>query len=134
MFKVLGITLVVLALALAIVPHYTDCQSQGAMMTTSSGMKTPMKCHWSGIAEIGVAAPLVGVGAMLSFSRRKNYILGISAIGAILGAMAIALPAKLIGTCPTVTHICNTTMKPAYDFRWASDRRKCRRDDTELKS
>ena len=110
---VLGVTLVVLALAIAIVPHYTDCLSQGSLLTLANGNTQPMKCHWTAQAEIAVGVPLVAVGAMLSFSRRKGMATGLSVMGVILGAMALALPYSLIGTCMAPTHICNTAMKPA---------------------
>lgn len=113
MNRVFGIALVGLALAIAIVPHFTDCYSQGHLLTLANGNTQPMKCHWTAQAEIAVGIPLVGVGAMLSFSRRKGITSGLSAMGVILGAMAIALPYSLIGTCVAPTHICNTAMKPA---------------------
>jgi hypothetical protein len=113
MFKVLGITLIVLALVLAVVPHYTDCQSQGSVSTLANGKTIPMKCHWTGVAEVGVAAPLVAVGAMMSFNKRKQGYIMLSILGIVAAAAAISLPTFLIGTCPTQTHICNTVMKPA---------------------
>ncbi len=113
MNKVLGIVLIVVALAIAIVPNYTDCLSQGKMTTNAAGAPTPMKCHWTAQAEIAIGVPLVGVGAMLSFSRRRRTVLGLGALGVLLGVMAIALPTSLIGTCGMQTMFCNTMMKPS---------------------
>jgi hypothetical protein len=114
--RFLGIALIVLALGIGIVPHFTDCLSQGAVTTLANGKTQPMKCHWSAQAEIAVALPLVGVGAMLTTSKRKGTIMSLSVIGVILGAVAIALPDTLIGTCATPTHICNTAMKPTLNI------------------
>jgi len=113
MNKFFGITLIVLALAIAIVPAYTDCQSQGKSLTTSTGKTVPMKCHWNGIAEIGVAVPLLTVGVMMTVNRRKNNLMTMGVLGIVLGGMAIAFPSGLIGVCATPTMICHTIMKPA---------------------
>ncbi len=128
MNRVLGITLAVLALAIGIVPQFTHCASHpDSTMNGMPSMQTPMtkemdttmadttkspKCQGSAQAEIGVAIPLFGVGAVLTLSRRRNLILGLSAGGAILGILAIGLPAALTGTCGMATMICNTAMKP----------------------
>ena len=111
--KILGIALVIFALGIAIVPHFTDCYSQGQLVTLANGAKQPMKCHWTAQAEITVGAPLAVVGALLPFSRRKGMARSLAVMGIALGAVAIALPYSLIGTCAMPTHICNTAMKPA---------------------
>jgi len=112
MYRVFGVTLVVLAIALAVVPMFTDCQSQGGQITLANGKQIPMKCHWAGIAEIGVAVPLALVGGMMTMNRRKNNLRNLSVLGIALGALAIAFPTSLIGVCQTPTMICVTTMKP----------------------
>ena len=112
MYKFFGILIVVLALAIAIVPAFTDCQSQGKSLTTSAGKAVPMKCHWNGIAEIGVAVPLLAVGAMMAANRRKYNLRNLSIMGIVLGALAVAFPAGLIGVCATPTMICHTVMGP----------------------
>ncbi len=111
--KILGIALVVVALAIALVPQFTDCLSQGQMVALANGTKQPMKCHWSAQAEIAVGAPLVAVGAILPFSRRRGTTRSLAVLGIVLGAVAIALPYSLSGTCAMPTHFCNTAMKPA---------------------
>jgi hypothetical protein len=113
MNKLFGITLVVLALALAIVPVFTDCQSQGKSLTTTAGKAVPMKCHWTGVAEIGVAIPLLAVGAMMTLNRRKNNLMTMGVLGIVLGGVAIAFPNGLIGVCATPTMVCHTIMQPA---------------------
>ena len=50
---------------------------------------------------------------MLAFSRRRSNLLGLGVLGIALGALAIAFPSGLIGTCTLPSMICNTTMKPA---------------------
>lgn len=112
MFKVLGIALVALAIGLAVVPNFTDCESQGKMITLASGKTVSMKCHWAGRAEVGVGIPLAVVGAAMVFSRRKQSLMTLSIVGIALGAAAISLPAFVIGTCGTPTMTCNTVMDP----------------------
>ena len=113
MSKFLGIALVALALGLGIVPHYTDCLSQGNQLTLANGKTQPMKCHWTAQAEIAVAAPLAALGIVTVVSRKKTALRGAGAMGIALGAVALALPLGLIGTCGMATHICNTAMKPS---------------------
>lgn len=112
MFKVFGVVLVVLAIALAVVPTFTDCQSQGNAIELPNGKTVAMKCHWTGIAEIGVAVPLAIIGGMMAMNRRKVNLTNLSVLGIVLGALAIAFPSGLIGVCQTPTMICVTTMKP----------------------
>lgn len=111
MFKVLGVALIVLALVTAILPQYTDCHSQGKVLTLANGNTTDMKCHWTARAELTTSIPLIGVGAMLSFSRRRESWRNLSIVGVILGAFVIALPTKLIGVCSSGMP-CHTVMQP----------------------
>jgi hypothetical protein len=116
MFRFFGIALIVLGLGIGIIPQFTDCYSQGLTSTLANGTTQPMKCHWTAEAEIAVAVPLFGVGAVLTANRRKRTVISVSILGVLLGAMAIALPSGLIGTCATPTHICNTAMKPSLNI------------------
>lgn len=72
MLKYLGIALIAMAIAIAIIPIYTDCQSRGLQITLPNGNTTPMKCHWTGVAELSLAVPLVGVGAMIAVSQPQK--------------------------------------------------------------
>jgi hypothetical protein len=109
--KLFGVVLVVVALAIALVPAFTDCQSQGKSITLANGKTIPMKCHWTAKAEIGVGAPMLAVGAMLGFSRRKSALFSLSLVGAVLGAAAILVPNTLIGVCASGMP-CHTVMQP----------------------
>jgi hypothetical protein len=112
MFKVLGVALVVLAVFAVVFPMFTDCQSQDRAITLANGKVIPMKCHWSGVAEIAAAAPLAVVGVMMTFNRRKNTLTQLSVLGVVLGAVIIALPTFLIGVCQTPTMTCVTLERP----------------------
>jgi len=113
LLRFLGIALVVLAVALAVIPQFTDCQSQGSMITLANGKVIPMKCHWTALSQIALAIPIVFVGlAMAIRPRRMNgFWLGVFII--ILGTLPILLTGFLIGTCVTPTMFCNVAMKPA---------------------
>ena len=112
MNKILGGLIVVLALVVGIAPAFTDCQSQGRALKTDTGKTVPMKCHWTGIAEIGVAVPMLLVGVLSVTSKRKETIRTLAAFGVALGALAILFPTYLIGVCPNDTMVCNMIMKP----------------------
>jgi len=111
--KVAASIVMLLAVAIAIVPIFTDCESAGRMLTLADGRQTSMKCHWTGRAELGLGVPLFAVGAMMLFSRRKESrrFLGIG--GMALGVIAILLPTELIGVCMNPDMPCVSTMKPA---------------------
>lgn len=112
MFKVLGVALLVFALAVAVIPNFTDCQSQGKAITLANGKTIPMKCHWTGKGELVAAVPLVVIGCLMSFSRRKETLTGLSFLGVMLGAFIIALPTNIIGVCSSGM-LCETVMKPS---------------------
>jgi hypothetical protein len=103
---------IVLALVIGILPAFTDCLSQGRTLELANGKTVPMKCHWTGIAEIGVAVPLGLVGISEIFSKRKETFNILSMLGVVLGALAILFPTVLIGVCANPDMLCNMIMKP----------------------
>lgn len=111
--KAAGILMIVLALVIGIVPMFTDCASEGKSLTTADGRSIPMKCHWTARAEIALAVPLLGVGGMMLFSKRRETRRNLSLMGILLGAFVIALPTALIGVCMNPDMICNAVMKPS---------------------
>ncbi len=113
MNKLLSAVLIVSALALAIVPLFTDCASQGKFLTTTSGATVPMKCHWTGIAEIGVAVPLGLVGIFSLRKGNKETARLLAVVGAAAGVLAILFPVYLIGVCANPMMLCNLVERPA---------------------
>ncbi len=113
MFRVIGIILILLAVGITAVPRFTDCESQGKAIETAKGGMVPMNCHWSGIAEIGVAIPMYIIGAVMTTSRQRRTLAFLSLLGIVLGGLAIAFPTKLIGVCQgPKPMLCATLMKP----------------------
>lgn len=108
--KYFGITLAILGLLGAVVSQFTDCTD---LVKLANGNMTPMKCHWTAIGELAVGVPLLGVGAMMAVSRRKETYRALSVTGIILGVFMIMLPANLIGVCAMPTHICVSALKPS---------------------
>jgi len=114
--KVIGSILILLALAVAIVPQFTDCQSQGRAIALPNDKTVPMKCHWTGQAELAVAAPLLVLGGLMAISRHKQTIRALSILGIVLGISVILLPAYLIGVCASAEMLCNMVMRPSLMF------------------
>ncbi len=113
MNKILGGLIILLALAIGIVPAFTDCASQGRNLTTTTGQTVPMKCHWTGVAEIGVAVPLALVGILTATSKRKDILRTLAAFGVVLGALVILFPTYLIGVCANPMMFCRNAELPA---------------------
>jgi len=111
--KLIGILMVVLALVVGIVPMFTDCESQGRMLTLADGRQISMKCHWTARAELALAVPLAAVGGIELFSKKKESKVILSLLGVVLGILIILLPTALIGVCGNPEMICNMFMKPA---------------------
>ena len=106
MNKIFGISLLVLAIAIAVIPGFTSCQK-------STDLASAMPCQQSAKAENVVGAPLAVVGVSMFFTRNKSSLLSLSIIGIVLGVSAILIPTGLIGTCQGGIMHCNTLMKPS---------------------
>jgi hypothetical protein len=112
MKKSMGFLIIVLALVIGIVPLFTDCLANGRSLTTADGRSVPMKCHWTAIAEIGMAVPLALVGILNVTGKRKESFRMLSGFGGTLGILTILFPTVLIGVCANPDMPCNMVMKP----------------------
>jgi hypothetical protein len=135
--KVLAVLLIIVGLAIIIVPQFTNCEygnerpatinmktsdagvvqyaSMGDMDATAAEASVPyrmMKCLWSARAEIVAGVPLIALGVLLLFARRKETIRVIGVLATLLGVLTILIPTTLIGTCMNPDMVCNTQMKP----------------------
>jgi hypothetical protein len=116
MNKSMGILMIVLALVIAIVPILTDCLANGRSLTTTDGKSVPMKCHWTAIAEIGLAVPLALVGLFNLTSKRKETIRVLGGIGGFLGLLIVLFPTVMIGVCANPMMPCNMIELPTLLF------------------
>jgi hypothetical protein len=112
MNRFLGTVMILMAVVLAVAPAFTDCESQGKMLTTADGRSVSMKCHWAGVAEVAAAIPLGIAGIYALLGRRKETTRFATIVGAASGLMAILLPTALIGTCGNAAMTCNLLMRP----------------------
>jgi len=112
MNRFLGVVMILMAVVLAVAPAFTDCESQGKMLTTADGRSVSMKCHWAGVAEVAAAIPLGIAGIYALLGRRKETTRFATIVGAASGLMAILLPTALIGTCGNAAMTCNLLMRP----------------------
>jgi hypothetical protein len=112
MNKFLGVALIVLALSITTIPQFTNCEAEGRLLTLANGKTTPMKCTWTARAEIAVGVPILGIGMMMFFARKKESVRYLGVLGVVLGVFAILLPASLIGVCSGAMP-CHTVMKPS---------------------
>lgn len=111
--KVTAVLLILLALVVGAVPFFTDCQSQGRSLTLANGREIPMKCHWTGRAELALAAPLSMAGILILPSRRRETLRNLGLVAALLGIGIILLPTALIGVCGNPDMVCNSVMRPS---------------------
>ncbi len=112
MNKTMGILMIALALVIAIVPLFTDCLANGRTLATADGRFVPMKCHWTAIAEIGLAIPLALIGVFNFTSKRKETLRSLNMISLTLGTLVILFPTVLIGVCANAMMPCNMIEKP----------------------
>ena len=105
--KIINITILLLAAVLYIVGP------ESIFKVCEVGDK-PMKCHWSVLAEIGVAILLIGIAAVyvLTKTAREKGILSFLAI--LNSIVAILIPSVLIGGCGMKTMPCQSSTFPAY--------------------
>ena len=132
--KVLAVLLMIVALVIIIVPQFTNCEygqdhpatinmqtsdagavvqyaSMGSMDTTAAEASVPyrmMKCFWSARAEIIAGVPLIALGVLLLFARRKETIRVIGIVATLIGVLTILIPTTLVGTCVNPDMVCNT--------------------------
>ena len=118
--KVLAILIIILGLVIIIVPQFTNCEygkeqpatlnmktsgagaveyaSMGGMEAGAAEASVPyrmMKCFWSARAEIVAGVPLVALGALLFFARRKETIRVIGILTALIGVLTLLIPTTL---------------------------------------
>ena len=111
--KVISVLIVLLAIAVAVVPQFTDCKAAGREpLKLANGNTTEMKCFWTAQAEVAVGIGLAAVGARMFFSKRRETQRNLGITAAVLGGCAVLLPLALIGVCANPMMVCNSNMQP----------------------
>ncbi len=117
--KLSAVLLIALAVLIAVVPPLTECAREGKSVATAAGGQVPMKCHWTAVASIAMAIPLLITGALQWFNKRRESQRALSILGAVMGALVILFPTALIGVCTHPEATCNLIMRPALIFMGA---------------
>jgi len=77
-----------------------------------TNMFMPMKCYWSGMAEIGPGAAIALLGVLLLCFRQSQVRLGITFAQILFGVIVILFPACFIGVCSSKSHDCHILFYP----------------------
>jgi hypothetical protein len=107
-----GIAVAVLGLLIALVPTciFPTCTQ---VIETVMGGTVPMKCFWSGQAEIGLGFLILCGGVLLIFFKSPHARIGVSCMTALAGLVSLLIPTLLIGGCEMDTMACQMTTFPA---------------------
>lgn len=107
-----GIAFTVLGLLIALVPVciFPTCSK---VIETAAGGTVPMKCFWSGRAELGIGLLILCAGVLTVLFRSAPLRLGISMMTALTGILGILVPTLLIGGCEMEMMACRMGTFPA---------------------
>ncbi len=107
-----AIVIAVLGLLIVLVPVciFPTCAK---VIETAAGGTVPMKCFWSGRAEIGVGLLILCGGVLLAVFQSPFIRIGISIMTALTGVLSLLIPTLLIGGCEMDTMPCRMTTFPA---------------------
>jgi len=107
-----GIAVAVFGLLTALVPVciFPTCAK---LIETAGGGTVPMKCFWSGRAEIGIGFLILCGGILLIVFKSPLTRIGVSCMTALTGVLGLLVPALLIGGCEMPTMACRMTTFPS---------------------
>jgi hypothetical protein len=110
--RIFGILISLLGALTALIPIwiFPACEK---LIETAAGGTVPMKCHWSGKAEIGIGALILCSGILLVSLRSPHTRIGVSLMSALSAFLGIAVPAFLVGGCAMKTMTCRISTFPA---------------------
>ncbi|MBN7773242.1 DUF4418 family protein [Clostridium aminobutyricum] len=107
-----GITVAVLGAMIILVPVCIFPTCSGVIETAAGGT-VPMKCFWSGRAEIGIGLLILCSGILFILVKSPLIRIGVSIMTALSGFVGILIPTLLIGGCEMMTMSCRMTSFPA---------------------
>lgn len=108
----IGLTISLLGLLLALVPQYLFpvCTK---MIETAGGTFVPMKCYWSGKAELGLGLLILFTGVFYLLAKNLWLRLGICCVLILNIFLALSIPLFLIGGCAAHSMPCQLATFPA---------------------
>lgn len=106
-----GIFFVLAGILLALIPTdiFPVCDK---LVTTAAGTTIPMKCFWTGRAELGAGGFFVFAGLALLVIRQRTVHSGIYLLSIAGAALALLFPTYLIGLCKTESMACRMGTEP----------------------
>lgn len=110
-----GGAVAVFGLLIALVPVciFPTCAK---VIETAAGGTVPMKCFWSGRAEIGIGLLILCGGVLLAVFKSTAIRGGISIMTALTGILGLMVPTVLIGGCEMHDMACRMTTFPAVSI------------------
>jgi hypothetical protein len=114
--KVIGVVLLVLAVFVAIFPHFYTCQHWGHAIQLPAGT-VPMKCLWSAHAMTSLAIMVAITAGGLLYFKEKGARTILSILGIVGGLLILLTVTKTsavgIGVCVNPDMPCVIYMRPA---------------------
>ncbi len=108
----LGALLTLLGVSIIVVPQFIFPVCETTIETAFGGV-LPMRCHWTGQAEIGVGALLSIGGLVICLVADPRVRLGVALMTACAALLAAAIPTEIIGVCPGRMMHCRIGTLPA---------------------
>ena len=105
--NVFAAVIVVIGILIAVLPTW----GPAAVCPLPDGGRW-MKCHWMGMAELGVGALAALLGVLMFLQQDKGVRRGLSQALAGLSLLAAALPGGLIGGCKNLQMPCQAVSIP----------------------
>ena len=105
--NVFAAVIVVIGILIAVLPTW----GPAAVCPLPDGGRW-MKCHWMGMAELGVGALAALLGVLMFLQKDKGVRRGLSQALAGLSLLAAAMPGGLIGGCKNLQMPCQTVSIP----------------------